>query len=90
MNANANAFKTVTFGKNTKPRPYKTTITRIQVNNNNKNNNKNTIAFSNGFNALVQDDKPSYDDDDYDVNNIIWGVGSKGLRGIKWADACGA
>ena len=53
-------------------------------------NTINTKKFS--FCSLVNDDNDNDNDfeSNFDLNNIIWGVGQRDMIGISWADACGA
>ena len=41
------------------------------------------------FNALmIQHDNDNKYEFNYDMNDMVWGVGLKSLRNVSWADAC--
>ena len=54
--------------------------------------NKNKLTISNQFTLLCEDshDMNYNQEDDGDVDDIIWGVGLKSMIGVSWADECGA
>lgn len=83
INSNTSMLKSVNFGKDVKSYSI------------GQKNTMDTKKFS--FCSLVIED----DDDvgfneanvvelNFDLNNIIWGVGQRDMIGISWADACGA
>lgn len=80
IESNNNMIKSVKFGKDVKSYSI------------GQKNTLQTNKFS--FCSLVIDDEiinDSYDMEfDFNIDNIIWGVGQRDMIGVTWADVCGA
>ena len=79
--SNISMVKSVRFGKDVKSYSI------------GQKNTMHTKKFS--FCSLIVDDNDELNGTsvfelNFDLNNIIWGVGQRDMLGISWADACGA